>query len=256
MPTGDHCRAGGGNRGIATRVGIRATGARRDEESPLLPPASLRETGAGKRAQTTGGQRHHLTDTARQENFPLKEVLAGLRRNDEELLHVIRDGITVLAKDPERERLLVSELIRAGVPDTLLRGPIHAAVIDGSNVANLNKENGRARLAYIQQVQRSAWREGYFPVIIVVDASLRHSIDRSDLLMEMVNNGEILMAPAGTSADEMLISEAEHRHAIIITNDRMLDWPAAKSLEKRHVELIGGMVTVGLFHRSASLWFY
>jgi hypothetical protein len=117
-------------------------------------------------------------------------------------------------------------------------------------------ERGRARLAYIQQVQLSAWREGYFPVIIIVDASLRHSIDRADLLMDMVDSGEIIMAPAGTSADELLIDEAEHRHAVLITNDRMLDWPAAKTLEKRHIELIGGSVLVGMFHRSSSLWFY
>ena len=112
----------------------------------------------------------------------------------------------------------------------------------------------RAHLAFIEQAQRAAWREGYFPVHIIVDASLRYQIDRPDQLMALIERGEIEMAPAGTSADALLIEETVRQHAVLLTNDRMHDWPAAKELEKRHVELIGGNTCLGGFHRS-SLWF-
>ena len=192
--------------------------------SPPTPPPSPAKVAATKRQVGS----ITLPTSRGKQAFSLAQVLVGLRKNDQELLNRIRDGIAHLANEPARERTIVAEITRAGIPDTLLRGPLRPAIIDGSNVASLNMERGRARLAYIQQVQLSAWREGYFPVIIIVDASLRHSIDRADLLMDMVDSGEIIMAPAGTSADELLIDEAEHRHAVLITNDRMLDWPPPK----------------------------
>jgi hypothetical protein len=135
----------------------------------------------------------------------------------------------------------------------VLAGPLRPAVLDGSNVANMSSER-RAHIAYIQQAQHSAWEEGYFPVLIIVDASLRHQIDQPDALMERVERGEIIMAPPGTSADALLIEEAAARHAVILTNDRMADWPAAAKLEKRHVELRNGAARLGSFHRSGELW--
>ncbi|HEX2949611.1 MAG TPA: hypothetical protein VHV83_08600, partial [Armatimonadota bacterium] len=188
--------------------------------------------------------------------YSLSQILTRLRRNDEELLTVMRDGIARLANNPERERAIIADLTKAGVPAALLTGPLHPAVIDGSNVANIDASQRRARYAYLRQIRRAAWREGYFPVIIVVDASLRHQIDRADILMERVDTGDIVMAPAGSSADQLLIDEAKRLHAVLITNDRMNDWPAAKNLEKRHVELIGGTVCIGSFHRANPAWFH
>lgn len=187
--------------------------------------------------------------------FTVTQLLAGLHHNNQELLDKVRDGLAYLADNPGRERIVIAELTKAGIPDALLTGPLRPAIIDGSNVANANPKQKRARFAYLGQIQRSAWREGYFPVYIIVDASLRHQIDRSDLLMEAVDAGEITMAPAGSSADQLLIEEAKRQHAVLITNDRMNDWPDAKNIEKRHVELIGGTVCVGSFHRTRTLWF-
>ena len=187
------------------------------------------------------------------EHYTTTRVLAALRHNDVALLEEIRNGIALLGNTPQREAAAVTEFTKAGIPEALLTGPLRPALIDGSNIANMAPEQ-RAHLAYIQQAQRAAWREGYFPVLIIVDASLRYQIDRPDQLMDMIERGEIEMAPAGTSADALLIEETARRHAVLLTNDRMSDWPAAKELEKRHVELIGGNTCLGGFHRS-SLWF-
>jgi len=190
------------------------------------------------------------------QTYSVANILTGLCHNDEKLLEQVRDGIALLADQPLREHAAVAELTKAGIPGAILAGPLRPAVIDGSNAANLNPETTRARIDYLLQVRRSAWREGYFPVIIIVDASLRHQLDRSDMLMDMVERGEVIMAPAGTSADEMLIDETIYRHAVLITNDRMNEWPAARELEKRHIELISGTASIGAFHRAEGLWFY
>ena len=125
------------------------------------------------------------------------------------------------------------------------------AVIDGSNVARINAENSKGKLNYILQAQKSAWREGYFPVKIIIDASLRYHIDFPDKLDELVDQGIFYMSEAGTSADKILIDEAIARHAVLITNDRMNDWPDAAELEKRHVKLISGVATITDFHNLA-----
>lgn len=184
------------------------------------------------------------------QTFPLSEIVTALRRNDLAVIDRVRDGVARLPDARSRE--VLAACAHAGIPATLLSGPLRPCVVDGSNITNMSPER-RARLVYLQQVQRSAWEEGYFPVFIVVDASLRHQIDQADALMELVERGEIQMAPPGTSADELLIDEALRHQAVIITNDRLADWPAAKSLEKRHAELHRGTVRIGSFHR-AGLW--
>jgi len=188
-----------------------------------------------------------------QQTYTVAAVVEGLTRNDETLIERVRDGLARLANQPVEERAINAELHKAGVPATILHGPLRPAVIDGSNVANMSPQS-KGRLAYLEQIRRAAWEEGYFPVITVVDASLRHQIDQPDQLMEMIERGEIIMAPAGTSADELLIEEAANRHATLITNDRMADWPAAKAIEKRHVEADRNTVRLSNFHRTAR-WF-
>ncbi|HEY3417586.1 MAG TPA: hypothetical protein VGM23_11945, partial [Armatimonadota bacterium] len=186
-----------------------------------------------------------------EETIPIARILAALRRNDQALIATVRDGIARLA-GRQREKMALHTLEEAGIPSPVLDGPLRPAVVDGSNIANMSPER-RARLAYLQQVRKSAWNEGYFPVIIIVDASLKHQIDQPDALMALVEAGEIRMASPGTSADELLIAEALQLRAVLLTNDRMTNWPDAKSLELRHVELQRGEARVGSFHRSSWL---
>ncbi|MHB9129522.1 MAG: NYN domain-containing protein [Armatimonadota bacterium] len=185
--------------------------------------------------------------------YPVSQILTALQRNDLATIDKVRDGIARLARQPVKEQEILEYLEKAGIPTTVLTGPLRPALVDGSNIANMSPER-RARLGYLQQVQRAAWVEGYFPVIVIVDASLPHQIDQPDVLLEMIDRGDIHMAPAGTSADELLIAEATRLHAVLITNDRMTNWPDAKSVEKRHVTLQNGIARVGGFHRSTELF--
>jgi len=185
--------------------------------------------------------------------YSITQIITAFRLNDVKLIDTVRDGLARLAGDKEKERTAINALVQAGIPKTVLIGPIRPAVVDASNITNMSPQR-KARLAYLEQIRRSAWEEGYFPVIIIADASLPYQIDQPDLLLEMVERGEIEMAPAGTSADALLIEEAQRLNATLITNDRMTDWPEAKKLEKRHAEMHNNVVTVGSLHRSAG-WF-
>jgi len=188
------------------------------------------------------GQRQYHSTTVRD----------ALTRNTESLINEVREGLAQLAQEPAKESTAITAFAKAGIPRAVLTAPLRSAVVDGSNIANMS-DGRRARLDYLTQIRHSAWEEGYFPVEIIIDASLPYQVDHPDRLQVMIERGEIRQAPAGTSADELLIEEAQRRHAVIITNDRLQEWPAAKSLEKRHAELHGGKVRLGSFHTSS--WF-
>ena len=66
-------------------------------------------------------------------------------------------------------------------------------------------------------------------ITILVDANLRHHIDRKDDLETMIKDRKVLQAPAQTDADEFILQTAEaHRsrgeEVVIITNDRYLEY--------------------------------
>jgi len=94
-------------------------------------------------------------------------------------------------------------------------------IVDGSNVAHAG-EGERASLAAIRVVCDKLVEEGYEP-IIVVDAALRHQIDDKPGYEEMVTQGNIRQAPAGTDADYFILSFARELEATIVSNDRFRD---------------------------------
>lgn len=189
------------------------------------------------------------------QTYTALQLLNALEWNDVALIDRIRDNIARLAAtQPTQEARIMAQIREAGLPEIVFNGPLRPALIDGSNIANMSAER-RAHLAYIKQARRAAWAEGYFPVYIIVDASLRYQIDHPEALLAMIDRDEIMAAPPGTAADTLLVDEATKRHAILITNDRMTEWPDAKTLEKRHVTLVRGTATLGSFHR-ADQWFY
>ncbi len=185
--------------------------------------------------------------------YPLAQIITALVHNDVTLINTIRDGLARLAHNKQKEREALRVLLAAGIPKPVLTGPLRPAVVDGSNIANMSPQR-KGRLVYLEQVRRAAWDEGYFPVIIIIDASLPYQIDQPDALLAMVERGEVEMVPSGTSADARLIEEAQDMHAIIITNDRLSDWPAAKELEKRHAEFVNEVIRLGNFHRTWLPW--
>jgi len=94
-------------------------------------------------------------------------------------------------------------------------------VVDGSNVAYAEEAKG-ARLENIRVVCRKLQEEGYEPVVLV-DAKLRHTIDDTEAYEELVDNGMIRQAPAGTDADYFILSFAREFDARVVSNDRFRD---------------------------------
>jgi hypothetical protein len=103
-------------------------------------------------------------------------------------------------------------------------------IVDGSNVA-LEARTFKAGgcLKQIELVKEKLTSKGDSAVTVLVDANLRHHIDRKDDLERMINKREVLQAPAQTDADEFILQTAEAYRArgqkvVIVTNDRYLDY--------------------------------
>ena len=103
-------------------------------------------------------------------------------------------------------------------------------IIDGANVAleaRTFKEGGR--LHQIELIMEKVAQLDGAVVTVIVDANLRHHIDRKDDLEVMIKDRRILQAPAQTDADEFILLTAEaHRSrnedVVIISNDRYKDY--------------------------------
>ena len=185
--------------------------------------------------------------------YHIPELLDALRLNNLSLIEELRDSLAKIARQPNEKQIL-AELIAAGIPGVILTGTPKAAIIDGSNIAQMASQRA-GKIAYLDTTKNLAHKGGYFPVLIIIDASLRHNIDNSSRLEDMIRSGEIVMAPPYTSADELIISEARRLDAVVLSNDRFSDWPAAKNISKRHVKVNGTTISLGDFHRSTSFWF-
>ena len=102
------------------------------------------------------------------------------------------------------------------------RDPVGSLVlVDGSNVAH-SSEGEQALLGNITAVRDKLREEGY-ECLVLVDAALRHQIDRRGEYERMVDAGEIRQAPAGTDADYFILSFARELDASIVSNDRFRD---------------------------------
>ena len=94
-------------------------------------------------------------------------------------------------------------------------------LVDGSNVAH-SSEGEQALLANILAVRDKLIEEGY-ECLVLVDAALRHQIDRRSEYERMVERGQIRQAPAGTDADYFILAFARELDASIVSNDRFRD---------------------------------
>jgi hypothetical protein len=123
-------------------------------------------------------------------------------------------------------------------------GERKVAIIDGSNVAH-STEGESAHLANILLVREKMEEEGYEP-IVVVDAALRHQVDDRREYEEMVEDGTLKQAPAGTDADYFILSFARELDAVVVSNDRFRDrekaFPEARDRVIRYMIVAGEVV--------------
>ena len=100
-------------------------------------------------------------------------------------------------------------------------GDVRTAIVDGSNVA-FSSEGDVGVLDNIRLVTEKLEEEGFEPIVLV-DAALRHKIDDPAHFEQMVDDGRIRQAPAGTDADYFILSFAKEFDAEIVSNDRFRD---------------------------------
>ncbi|HTJ22935.1 MAG TPA: hypothetical protein VL383_11105 [Gemmatimonadaceae bacterium] len=97
----------------------------------------------------------------------------------------------------------------------------NVVLVDGSNVAH-STEGEQALVANLLAIRDKLCEEGLEP-IIVADAALRHQIDDSKRYEQLVEQGHVRQAPAGTDADYFILSFARELNASIVSNDRFRD---------------------------------
>lgn len=100
-------------------------------------------------------------------------------------------------------------------------GERRTVIVDGSNVA-FASEGEVGVLDNIQLITSKLRDEGFEPIVLV-DAALRHKIDDPVHFEQMVDDGSIRQAPAGTDADYFILSFAKELDADIVSNDRFRD---------------------------------
>ena len=97
----------------------------------------------------------------------------------------------------------------------------NVVIVDGSNVAHSN-EAGPPLVANLRAIREKLIEEGLEP-IIVADAALRHQIDDPRRYEQMIDDGLVRQAPAGTDADYFILSFARELNASVVSNDRFRD---------------------------------
>jgi hypothetical protein len=112
------------------------------------------------------------------------------------------------------------------------------ALVDGSNVAH-SSEGGEGRLRNIELVVEKLREDGLEP-IVVSDAALRYQIDETAKYETLIDEGHIRQAPAGTDADDVILSFARELDAHIVSNDRFRD--RLESFPDAHERIIRFMI--------------
>jgi hypothetical protein len=115
-------------------------------------------------------------------------------------------------------------------------------VVDASNVARHNPDplalSAPHRVGHLLLMRDFLLRQGFFPIVLIADATLRFHMDDRVTYQTLVDRHIIREAPPGTSADEMLLKEARHRNAPLISNDRFSEWGDIVQQVERHGFLV------------------
>ena len=113
------------------------------------------------------------------------------------------------------------------------------AVIDGANVAYIERDEADApKVSNLMEV-RSTLVEMGFKVIIIVDASLRYQIDDSERLESLLDKQIVRQAPADSDADYFIIELAKEMDALVVSNDEFEQYREENPwIEERRVPLM------------------
>ena len=164
-----------------------------------------------------------------------RTLVQAVNEGDVALVSKARAGLQALrTSDPSLADALLEAVGRLSPPSlaTLTAPRLRPIVVDASNVA---RHIGDPLAALVSKkttgstVQLVALREflllrGFFPVICIADANLRHVVTEKAAYAALVDRHIVRETLPGTSADELLLSEAHAHNAPLLTNDRLADW--------------------------------
>lgn len=182
-----------------------------------------------------------------------RRLAAAVEANDDAFVSRAREGIRALrtADEPLAQALLdavAGENPRALVP---LTRETRAVVVDASNVARHDPDpfvlTRRPRVAHLVRVRDALLGRGFFPIVMLADASLRFHVDDRDAYAALIERGVIRETLPGTIADAALIAEARERGAPLVTNDRLEEWDEAQTVERIGFGIFGNDVSLALF---------
>ncbi|HOG48215.1 MAG TPA: hypothetical protein PLJ35_18605 [Anaerolineae bacterium] len=94
-----------------------------------------------------------------------------------------------------------------------------SVVLDGSNVAYEEQTAGGKPKIENLHLAIAALRRQYDQVIVIVDAALRHHIDRPRELEKLIREQAVRQAPADTPADYFVLQTADQLNAEVVSND-------------------------------------
>ena len=178
-----------------------------------------------------------------------RRVVTAVEANEENVVRAVREGIEALRRTnaPLADSLL--EAVGTLAPSALfplVNANTRPIVVDASNVARYHNDplalvvqkKAPVTLANLVAMQAYLLRRGFFPVLLIADASLRHVIDDKSRYTSLVERGVIWETAAGTEADEVLLQEAQRLSAPVVTNDRLAEWgERAQQLERLRFEI-------------------
>lgn len=178
-----------------------------------------------------------------------RRLVLGVEAGDESFVRGAREGIETLRRTnaPLADALL--EAVAALAPSALfplVNANTRPVVVDASNVARYHNDplalvvqkKAPVTLGNLVAMQSYLLRRGFFPVLLIADASLRHVIDERSRYASLVERGVVWETAAGTEADEVLLQEAQRLSAPVVTNDRLAEWgERAQQLERLRFEI-------------------
>jgi len=206
-------------------------------KTPATAPVSVPPKVSDKIKIMSEGKLLDLTPT---------QVMAYLKQNNKRIVDAVRTHYNKLVAPHDKE--LLNTLIKAKIPNQIICGPLKPAIIDGSNVAHFTANGERPKLEHLIQLRHTCWLEGYFPVYIIVDASLPYQIDNEAKLSEMMKQNEVIAVSINTVADKEILKRAIELNAVVLTNDRYSEWPDGDKVSKRYVIQSRNIMKPGDYH--------
>ncbi|WP_395088075.1 hypothetical protein [Armatimonas sp.] len=164
-----------------------------------------------------------------------RQLVTAVDAGDGARITKARAGIAALRTgNPSLAEALLEAIGALSAPAliTLTALRLRPVIVDASNVARhiadplaaLVAKKQTASLAQLLQLREFLLSHGFFPVLCIADANLRHLVSEKALYVSLVERHIIRETLPGTSADELLLTEAHAHNAPLITNDRLADW--------------------------------